>query len=108
MTMAGLCSSWHDRPNDQTIKSCAMVITEPNRFVGEVHDRMPVVLEQKDFERWERGDARDAAELMKPTGEEVLQKWPVSKRVNSSKAPNDDSTLIERLNAAATDQVADQ
>jgi putative SOS response-associated peptidase YedK len=27
----------------------------------------------------------------------VLQRWPVSKRVNSSRAPDDDPTLIERI-----------
>jgi hypothetical protein len=26
-----------------------MVITEPNKFVAEVHDRMPVILEAKGF-----------------------------------------------------------
>lgn len=31
---------------------------------------------------------------MKPAGEDVLQRWPVSKRVNSSKAPADDPSLI--------------
>jgi hypothetical protein len=43
-----------------------MVIAEPNKFVAEVHDRMPVILETKDFEQWERGDPTDAAALMKP------------------------------------------
>jgi putative SOS response-associated peptidase YedK len=61
-----------------------MVITEPNKFVAEVHDRMPVILEAKDFEQWERGDPKDAAILMKPVNEDTLQRWPVSKRVNSS------------------------
>jgi hypothetical protein len=28
-----------------------------------------------------------------PVAEGVLQRWPVSKRVNSSKAPKDDETL---------------
>jgi putative SOS response-associated peptidase YedK len=74
-----------------------MVITEPNKLAAEVHDRMPLVLEAKDFEQWERGDVKDAAALMKPAGNDVLQKWPVSKRVNSSRAPDDDPTLIERL-----------
>jgi putative SOS response-associated peptidase YedK len=74
-----------------------MVITEPHKFVSEVHDRMPVILEAKDFEQWEHGDAKDAAALMKPAAEDVLQKWPVSKRVNSSRAPDDDATLIEKL-----------
>jgi putative SOS response-associated peptidase YedK len=73
-----------------------MVITEPNKLAAEVHDRMPVILEAKDFEQWGRGDVKDAAALMKPAGNDVLQKWPVSKRVNSSRAPDDDPTLIER------------
>ena len=75
-----------------------MVITEPNKFVAEVHDRMPVILEVKDFEQWERGDVKDATTLMKPAGEDVLQKWPVSKRVNSSRASDDDPTLILNQN----------
>jgi hypothetical protein len=58
---------------------------------------MPVIREAKDFEQWERGDAKDTAALMNLAGENVPQKWPVSKRVNSSRAPDDDASLIERL-----------
>ena len=58
---------------------------------------MPVILEEKDFEQWERGDVKDAAALMKPANEDVLQKWPVSKRVNSSRANDDDATLIDKI-----------
>ena len=53
-----------------------------------------VILETKDFERWENGDPKDAAVLMKPADSDVLQRWPVSKRVNSSRAPDDDPSLI--------------
>jgi putative SOS response-associated peptidase YedK len=56
---------------------------------------MPVILEAKDFEQWEHGDRTDAAALMKPAAEGVLEKWPVSKRVNSSRAPDDDASLID-------------
>jgi hypothetical protein len=35
------------------------------------------------FREWEHGDVEDAGALMKRTGVDVLQKWPVSKRVNS-------------------------
>jgi hypothetical protein len=38
-----------------------------------------------------------AAALMKPAGEDVLQKWPVSKRVNSSRTSDDDATLIDKI-----------
>ncbi len=95
MTIAAICETWHDRSNDQTIRSCAMIITEPNKLVGEVHDRMPVVLEADQFQTWLRGGAREAAALMRPAGDHVLEKWPVSKRINSSRTPGDDPTLIE-------------
>jgi putative SOS response-associated peptidase YedK len=97
ITIAGLWSSWKDKATGDDLKSCAMVITEPNKLAAEFHDRMPVILEAKDFEQWERGEPKDAAALMKPAGEEDLQKWPVSKRVNSSHADGDDGTLIDKV-----------
>jgi putative SOS response-associated peptidase YedK len=72
-----------------------MIITEPNEFVAEVHDRMPVLLAEKDFEPWLRGEA--GVEVLKPAANDLLQRWPVSRRVNSSRAPDDDPTLIERI-----------
>ena len=35
-----LWDEWRDKSNGETLKSCAMIITEPNEFVAEVHDRM--------------------------------------------------------------------
>ena len=70
-----------------------MIITEPNRFVAEVHDRMPVLLAEKHFEPWLSGKA--GLELLKPAP------WPVSKRVNSSRASDDDPTLIEKITLAS-------
>jgi putative SOS response-associated peptidase YedK len=99
VTIAGLWDEWTDKATGEKLKSSAMVITEPNKFVAELHDRMPVILEAIDFEQWEQGDAKDAAALMKPAAEDVLQRWPVSKRVNSSRAADDDPSLIEPLNA---------
>jgi putative SOS response-associated peptidase YedK len=34
-----------------------MIITEPNKFVAEVHDRMPVLLAEEGFEPWLSGNA---------------------------------------------------
>jgi hypothetical protein len=36
----------------------------------------------------------DAMALLKSAQEELLRKWPVSKRVNSSRTSDDDETLI--------------
>ena len=97
MTIAAIQDAWVDPATGEPVRSCSMLITEPNKFASEVHDRMPVILEPKDFEQWERGDVKDAAALMKPAFEDVLQKWAVSKRVNSSRADGDDATLIEKI-----------
>ncbi len=72
-----------------------MIITQPNDFVGEVHDRMPVLLEERQFDPWPRGEA--GLEYLKPPPNDLLQKWPVPKRVNSSRADADDGTLIQKV-----------
>ncbi len=95
LTAAGLWDSWKNPETGQPLLSCTMIITEPNALVAAVHDRMPVLLTEKQFEPRLRGDA--GVEYLKPAGNDLLQKWPVSKRVNSSKAPADDLTLIEQI-----------
>ncbi len=99
LTVAGLWDEWKDRETGLLLKSCTMIITEPNDFVAEVHDRMPVLLKEQRFEPWLRGEA--GLEFLKPPPNDLLQKWPVSKRVNSSRADPDDSTLIEKIELRA-------
>jgi putative SOS response-associated peptidase YedK len=76
-----------------------MIITEPNKFVAGVHDRMPVILEEKQFDAWLDDSAipTTMVKMLKPAGERVLECHPVSKRVNSSRADGDDATLIEKV-----------
>ena len=97
ITFAGIQDGWVDPATHQKLRSCSIVITEPNKLAAEVHDRMPVILEAADFERWEHGNVREAAVLMKSANEDVLQMWPVSKRVNSSRADGSDATLIKKV-----------
>lgn len=102
VTFAGLWDQWHEKPVGGVITSCTMAVTAPNRLAAEIHDRMPVILEPGDFEQWEKGDPKDAAALLKPAGDGVLQRWPVSKRVNSSRAPSEDASLIAIEGSIAT------
>jgi putative SOS response-associated peptidase YedK len=95
LTIAGLWDEWTDKETLKRLKSCTMIITEPNNFVAEVHDRMPVLLTEKQFDPWLSGEA--GVEYLKPAPNDFLQKWPVSKRVNSSRADDNDPTLIERV-----------
>jgi hypothetical protein len=52
------------------------------------------------FAPWLSGEA--GAECLKPVPNEYLQRWPVSKRINSSKADADDATLIDKVALAVT------
>jgi putative SOS response-associated peptidase YedK len=56
---------------------------------------MPVILESDQFKPWLMGNA--GVELFTPAANDLLQRWPVSKRVNSSRADADDTTLIDPL-----------
>jgi hypothetical protein len=62
-----------------------------------IHDRMPVLLQPMDFVCWLAGSA--GTELLKPAPNDYLQVWPVSRRVNSSRALGDNPTLIEQIAA---------
>jgi putative SOS response-associated peptidase YedK len=70
-----------------------------NRFVAKLHDCMPVILEPEQFEVWLTGAA--GLVILKPAANDVLQCWPVSQRVNSSHARDDDVSLIEPVAVGA-------
>jgi putative SOS response-associated peptidase YedK len=95
LSIAGLWDEWTNPETGKPLKSCTMIITEPNEFVAEVHDRMPVLLTEQQFDPWLTGEA--GVEYLKPAPNTFLQKWPVSKRVNSSRADDNDATLIEKI-----------
>lgn len=97
MTFAGIWDDWKDREAGERLKSCTMLITSPNQLVAQVHDRMPVILEAKNFQAWLSGQA--GPDLLKPAANDVLTQWAVSKRVNSSRTSDEDTSLIEPLAA---------
>jgi putative SOS response-associated peptidase YedK len=48
------------------ITSLAIVVTDAVPSTVQYHERMPVVLEERQFEEWMRGPPEQAAEMMKP------------------------------------------
>jgi putative SOS response-associated peptidase YedK len=72
------------------------MLRNDTKFMAEIHDRMPVILERADFASWLN---KGGIELLKPAANDVLQRWPVSKRANSSRMQADDPTLIEPVGA---------
>jgi len=97
LTIAGIWDRWRDPEDDnKELHSCAMVITAPNAFVAQVHDRMPVLLQPDQYDAWLDGSA--GKEMLVPAAEDMLRRWPVSQRVNSNRAPKEDGGLIAEVN----------
>ncbi|MGA7568349.1 MAG: SOS response-associated peptidase family protein [Terriglobales bacterium] len=95
MLFAGLYESWYpekDRPEMTfTIVTCAA-----NAAIAEIHDRMPVVLDERAAEDWMNPQEKDPLSLKRllvPASSDLLSVRPASPLVNSVK--NDGPALLE-------------
>jgi len=80
----GLWEHW-ESPEGEVIESCTILTTESNELVQELHDRIPLVVEPKDYELWLDPDMKDSTRLkplLRPYPGDAMSKFPVSERVN--------------------------
>ena len=57
-------------------RTFTIITTYANETVGELHDRMPVILEQKGWPTWLAEVEGDPATVLRPAGDDVLRVWP--------------------------------
>ena len=100
MAFAGLWAAWRDgdAPDADWTRSCTIVTTSANDIVAPLHDRMPVVLEERSWDAWLDPDAPDPgalAPLLRPASDDLLVAYPVGTAVNS--ADHDGPNLVERV-----------
>ncbi|HSV15338.1 MAG TPA: SOS response-associated peptidase [Tepidisphaeraceae bacterium] len=86
---AGLWDTWRDS-SGQTVRSCTIITTTPNELVRSIHDRMPAILREADYERWLQpeappDDTPPAAqlEMLRPYPPEEMEAFAVSSSVNN-------------------------
>ena len=83
---AGLWDEWHS-PDGGTLRTCTIITTEPNELMATLHNRMPVILNQKDYAQW-LGAAPHAQRpehllsLIKPFPSDKMSAYAVSTLVN--------------------------
>ncbi|WP_026789572.1 SOS response-associated peptidase [Pleomorphomonas oryzae] len=97
MAFAGLNETWLG-PDGSEIDTGAILTTSANRLMAMLHDRMPVILDPKDWDEWlDCGNRRprDVEHLLRPAADDLLEAIPVSERANS--VANDDEALIAPL-----------
>ncbi len=99
MAFAGIWEGWRS-PDGDIMRSFAILTTTANRQMSVLHERMPVILEQKDWPGWLGEETVDPASLLHPSAEGILKFWPVDKRVGSVR--NDGPDLLLETQAGLT------
>ncbi len=82
--MAGVCDQWAS-PRGETIMSFAIITTEAADPIAYIHQRMPVMLEEKDWSVWldpENHATETLTQLLQPSKQ--VQAWPVSLAVSAA------------------------
>jgi putative SOS response-associated peptidase YedK len=79
------------------LETFAVITTDANEVLQPMHDRMPVILEPKDYDRWlEPGDpARSPVDLLRPFPPETMTTWKLDRKVGNVR--NDDEGCIASL-----------
>jgi putative SOS response-associated peptidase YedK len=96
---AGLWETWK-RSEQQPLETFTILTTEANPTVQPIHERMPVILDPRDFERWLDPAANMAEEVqpvLKPYESGPMEAWPISTYVNNAR--NEGARCVERLAA---------
>jgi putative SOS response-associated peptidase YedK len=97
--IGGLWENWRDPTSGEWMRTFAIITTDANELVAEIHDRMPLILAPTDYTRW-LSDEPDSGDLMRPFPANPMRMWPISTRVN--KPENDDPSIVEPIALAAS------
>jgi putative SOS response-associated peptidase YedK len=93
---AGLWDRWKDAEG-KTVESCSILTTTANAVTSAVHDRMPVILDDDNFDLWLDPGMKDvatASDLLKPYDAQHMRSYAVSTRLNQ--VQNDDAECAAR------------
>lgn len=95
--MAGLYDTWVS-PDGQKRSTFTIITTEPNELVGEIHNRMPVILRPEDEAIWldrSMHDVNVLKSLLKTYPAEKMKAYPVSPIVGN--VANDVPECIQEI-----------
>jgi putative SOS response-associated peptidase YedK len=86
--IGGLWENWKDPATGEWIRTFAIITTDANELVAEIHDRMPLILAPSDHTRW----------LTPPGPSDEPDPGDLSMRVN--RPENDDPSIVEPIELA--------
>ena len=94
---AGLWETWTDKATGRRLETYTIITTDPNEITEKIHTRMPVIIPQRDYERWMA--PTDAAhlpiDLLRPYPAEEMKAWKVGDAVGNTRTNRPE--LVEPL-----------
>jgi putative SOS response-associated peptidase YedK len=98
MAFAGLWETWQSPAGP--VESCTICTTDAHDMMGQLHDRMPIILPRATIDHWLDSSVNDPAELkpmLKQFPAEEMQAWAVGKAVGNVR--NQGPALMEPIDA---------
>ena len=80
--MAGLWEHWQPKEG-AALETFTILTTAPNSLTEPIHDRMPVIVEPKDYERWTDPSTAPPLDLLRPYPANRMRAWPVGEQVGN-------------------------
>lgn len=96
MAMAGLWAT--NSKGERPLETCTILTTSANEEMSTVHHRMPVILEQRDWDRWldpGEQDPQRLEDLLSPARAGTIQGYPVGRAVGNARL--DEPHLVQPL-----------
>ena len=88
---AGLWEHWQSKDGEQSIDSATLITADANEFMATLHNRMPVILEPENADRWLAGDNEVLSDAIRKGPK--LKAYPVDRHVNNPR--NEGVNLID-------------
>jgi putative SOS response-associated peptidase YedK len=91
---AGIWERWKDPRSGEWLETFSIITTDPNSLVAPLHNRMPVIIERKDYDRWLASErsAQPPLDLLRPFPAEQMIAWEVGPAVGNVR--NDSADLL--------------
>jgi len=100
IAFAGLYECWQD-PQGGELDTVTILTCAANRIVSALHDRMPVVLDPKQYDDWldaERVSAEEALAMVAPAADDLFEAVELDPKINDSR--KDEPGIQEPLQPA--------
>ncbi len=105
LALAGIWDEWFDCELNMKVVTVALITCDANEKLAKIHHRMPIVLEEKDYETWLTSSSlKDLNKLFKIYPNAKLDLYEVISDVN--RVLFDEKTCIEKVKKQEVGQLA--